>query len=118
MIILYLNWHSVSQAKHYLQSVAMKPAPGVIALEDVTTIFYKMDDFHHIHKSFVDELEAKLKNWSDDQQIAEAVKQLVKVLTEFDLKKGGPGINLARDFLVTLNDFNVFLQYVSFSVFN
>lgn len=53
------------------------PTPGVIALQDVTTIFYKMDDFHHIHKEFVDDLEDKLRHWSDEQQIAEPVKKLV-----------------------------------------
>lgn len=60
----------------FLQSLSIKPT-HLIAPEDVTTIFYKMDEFYTIHKTFVSELEAKVKNWSDDQQIAEAVKKLV-----------------------------------------
>ncbi|KAL4224066.1 hypothetical protein ACF0H5_017523 [Mactra antiquata] len=77
------------KAKFYLQSSEMgqhSDHPGVIALEDVTTMFYKMDDFYHIHKEFVEQLTEKLKNWSDDQTIAEAVKQLVvyfKVYEEY-----------------------------------
>jgi hypothetical protein len=46
-------------------------------LEDITTIFYKMDDFYQIHKEFVEELGKKVMNWSDEQRIAEAVKKLV-----------------------------------------
>ncbi|KAH3857558.1 hypothetical protein DPMN_100168 [Dreissena polymorpha] len=57
-------------------SIVLKPS-HLIDPEDVTTIFYKMDEFYTIHKTFVSELEAKVKNWSDDQQIAEAVKKLV-----------------------------------------
>ncbi|XP_052270328.1 active breakpoint cluster region-related protein-like isoform X21 [Dreissena polymorpha] len=64
------------KAKMFLQSLSIKPS-HLIAPEDVTTIFYKMDEFYTIHKTFVSELEAKVKNWSDDQQIAEAVKKLV-----------------------------------------
>lgn len=48
-----------------------------ISPQDITTIFYKMDDFFQIHKEFVDELTEKVKKWSDDQRIAEAVKRLV-----------------------------------------
>ncbi|XP_053375064.1 breakpoint cluster region protein-like isoform X2 [Mercenaria mercenaria] len=67
------------KAKHYLQSVSMSQGSqaNIMSLEDITTIFYKMDDFFQIHKEFVEELTAKVKDWSDLQRIAEAVKRLV-----------------------------------------
>ena len=48
--------------------------------QDITTIFYKMDEIYQIHKEFVDELTEKVNNWSDEQRIATAVKRLVSVL--------------------------------------
>ncbi|XP_060576967.1 active breakpoint cluster region-related protein-like [Ruditapes philippinarum] len=68
------------KAKHYLQSSCMShgtQASTLMPLEDITTIFYKMDDFFQIHKEFVEELGKKVMNWSDEQRIAEAVKKLV-----------------------------------------
>ncbi|WAR03540.1 ABR-like protein [Mya arenaria] len=69
----------LTKAKFFLQSSAMRPGdnPSPIALADVTTIFYKIDDFYQIHKEFVHELEAKVKAWSDRQEIAYIVKKLV-----------------------------------------
>ena len=64
------------QAKHYLQSVAMTQQT-LIAVEDVTTIFYKLDDIFQIHKEFVDDLEKKVTTWSDDQNIGDTFKTLV-----------------------------------------
>jgi hypothetical protein len=34
----------------------MRPGLQAMAIEDVTTIFYKMDDFYQIHREFVGEL--------------------------------------------------------------
>jgi len=56
---------------------------SVITLEDITTIFYKMDDFYQIHHEFVTEMNKKVQNWSDDQEIADDVKKLVRILKKF-----------------------------------
>jgi len=73
---MYLN--RLFQAKAFLRTSAMNPT-SVITLEDITTIFYKMDDFYQIHHEFVSEMNKKVQNWSDDQEIADDVKKLVRI---------------------------------------
>ncbi|XP_060085626.1 active breakpoint cluster region-related protein-like [Ylistrum balloti] len=47
------------------------------SFEDLTTIFYKVEDIHVHHKSFVSSLKEKVDHWSDDQEIGKIFKELI-----------------------------------------
>jgi len=81
-----INLNCFFQAKAFLRTSAMNPT-SVITLEDITTIFYKMDDFYQIHHEFVTEMNKKVQNWSDDQEIADDVKKLVRIQERCALSK-------------------------------
>lgn len=56
--------------------VASDPAQK-ITMEDITTIFYMMDQIYQKHKEFVDSLKVKVEHWSDEQTIGESFKIMV-----------------------------------------
>ncbi|XP_033748083.1 LOW QUALITY PROTEIN: active breakpoint cluster region-related protein-like [Pecten maximus] len=47
------------------------------SFEDLTTIFYKVEDIHVHHKTFVSSLKEKVDQWSDDQEIGRIFKELI-----------------------------------------
>ncbi|XP_021361424.1 active breakpoint cluster region-related protein-like isoform X2 [Mizuhopecten yessoensis] len=47
------------------------------SFEDLTTIFYKVEDIHVHHKTFVSSLKEKVDQWSDDQEIGQIFKELI-----------------------------------------
>ena len=51
-----------------------------ISMEDITTIFYMMDQIYQKHKEFVDSLKEKVEHWSDDQTIGESFKIMVLLI--------------------------------------
>ena len=61
--------------------VASDPSQKIsISMEDITTIFYMMDQIYQKHKEFVDSLKEKVENWSDEQTIGESFKLMVQYL--------------------------------------
>lgn len=50
----------------------------MLPLEDLSTIFYKIEDIKQYHQTFVDQLEEKVDTWSDDQEIGHIFKELVR----------------------------------------
>lgn len=47
------------------------------SIEDLTTIFYKVEDIHVHHKKFVTSLKEKVDQWSDEQEIGRIFKELI-----------------------------------------
>ncbi|KAL5017150.1 hypothetical protein ScPMuIL_006739 [Solemya velum] len=73
----YMNsLDELRKIKRLLQNVAFG-THTLISLEDVTTIFYKVEDIYKHHQGFVQDLQNKLQNWSDEQQIGKTFKVLV-----------------------------------------
>ena len=65
------------QAKRFLQMQVASDSASKISMEDITTIFYMMDQIYQKHKEFVDSLKEKVENWSDEQTIGESFKIMV-----------------------------------------
>ncbi|XP_069135362.1 active breakpoint cluster region-related protein-like [Argopecten irradians] len=47
------------------------------SVEDMSTIFYKVEDIHVHHKTFVSSLKEKVDQWSDNQEIGRIFKELI-----------------------------------------
>ncbi len=58
------------------QAAATTSQP-VLCNEDITSIFYKIPELHHVHMTFIQQLEPKIKAWSPDQEVASAFKIMV-----------------------------------------
>lgn len=65
------------KAKRFLQMQVASDSASKISMEDITTIFYMMDQIYQKHKEFVDSLKEKVENWSDEQTIGESFKIMV-----------------------------------------
>lgn len=46
-------------------------------MEDVTTMFYQVEEIHVQHSNFVSKLQAKVDAWSDTQKVGDTFKELV-----------------------------------------
>ena len=76
----WLHLFYLLQAKNFLHMQVAQAEEGPasrISLEDITTIFYMMDQIYQKHKEFVDSLSEKVKDWSDEQTIGESFKIMV-----------------------------------------
>lgn len=49
----------------------------VCPLEDLSKIFYNIEEIKKFHHTFINNLEEKVQNWSDEQRIGEIFKELV-----------------------------------------
>ncbi|XP_061162792.1 active breakpoint cluster region-related protein-like isoform X2 [Saccostrea echinata] len=47
------------------------------SMEDVTTIFYQVEEIHVQHGNFVEKLQAKVDAWSDIQKVGDTFKELI-----------------------------------------
>uniref|UniRef100_K1Q4J2 Active breakpoint cluster region-related protein n=1 Tax=Magallana gigas TaxID=29159 RepID=K1Q4J2_MAGGI len=49
----------------------------VCSMEDVTTMFYQVEEIHVQHSNFVSKLQAKVDAWSDTQKVGDTFKELI-----------------------------------------
>lgn len=49
----------------------------VCSMEDVTTMFYQVEEIHVQHSNFVGKLQAKVDAWSDTQKVGDTFKELI-----------------------------------------
>ncbi|XP_056008961.1 active breakpoint cluster region-related protein-like isoform X8 [Ostrea edulis] len=47
------------------------------SMEDVTTMFYQVEEIHVQHGNFVEKLQAKVDAWSDTQKVGDTFKELI-----------------------------------------
>lgn len=55
----------------------------VCSMEDVTTMFYQVEEIHVQHSNFVGKLQAKVDAWSDTQKVGDTFKELVSSRSSF-----------------------------------
>lgn len=65
------------QIKRNLQTKSLQEHCRMCPLEDLSTIFYKVEEIKQYHQTFVQSLQEKVNNWSDEQKIGEIFKELV-----------------------------------------
>ncbi|KAK3083859.1 hypothetical protein FSP39_004234 [Pinctada imbricata] len=71
--------HDITELKRKLQEEVtdLRQSSKICSMEDVTSIFQHIEEIHKQHTNFVNGLQDKVTNWSDNQQIGETFKELV-----------------------------------------
>ena len=59
------------------RDLQMNHLDKLCSMEDLTEIFYKIEEIYQYHKQFVSNLTSKLENWTDEQEVGPIFKELV-----------------------------------------
>ncbi|XP_071180884.1 active breakpoint cluster region-related protein-like isoform X1 [Mytilus edulis] len=85
----------ITTIKRNLQTKSLQEHCRMCPLEDLSTIFYKVEEIKQYHQTFVQSLQEKVNNWSDEQKIGEIFKELTFYIPIY--KEYVDNINKARD---------------------
>lgn len=85
----------ITAIKRNLQTKSLQEHCRMCPLEDLSTIFYKVEEIKQYHQTFVQSLQEKVNNWSDEQKIGEIFKELTFYIPIY--KEYVDNINKARD---------------------
>jgi len=64
----------------------LKTDEAALTARDIDVIFCGIAELHEAHDLFVSEIQPLVDNWSDDQQVAEPIKVLVRTLIDYMLR--------------------------------
>ncbi|XP_062579813.1 active breakpoint cluster region-related protein-like isoform X2 [Saccostrea cucullata] len=68
----------ITELKRKIQNqITNLKEPPMCLMEDVTTIFYQVEEIHVQHGNFVEKLQAKVDAWSDTQKVGDTFKELI-----------------------------------------
>lgn len=75
------------QLKRKIQNqITNRKETPMCLMEDVTTMFYQVEEIHVQHGNFVEKLQAKVDTWSDTQKVGDTFKELVGLNNSYKFK--------------------------------
>ena len=103
--------HEITLIKRKLQTKSLQEH-RMCPLEDLSKIFYNVEEIKKFHHTFISNLEEKVKNWSDEQRIGEIFKELTVYLPVY--KEYVANLNNAKELIQRCsNDNDEFKEIVS-----